>query len=87
MVEPDFIPSTPLDLMVLREKFVEAVRRHLLAEVTLAITVFLMLCIYGGRSKGPYWDSFSYGHERESVIFLSQRDRLKRFFQYFIIFW
>ncbi len=37
MVEPDFIPSTPLDLVVLREKFVEAVRRHLLAEVTLEI--------------------------------------------------
>jgi hypothetical protein len=35
MVEPDFIPSTPLDLVVLRDKFVEAVRRHLLAEVTL----------------------------------------------------
>ena len=33
LVDPDFLPSTPLDLAVLREKFVAAVRRHLLAEV------------------------------------------------------
>ena len=33
MVDPEFIPSTPLDLTVLREKFEAAVRRHLLAEV------------------------------------------------------
>ncbi len=42
MVEPDFIPSTPLDLVVLREKFVEAVRRHLLAEVTLGIISYVV---------------------------------------------
>jgi hypothetical protein len=42
MVEPDFIPSTPLDLVVLRQKFVEAVRRHLLAEVTLEIISYLV---------------------------------------------
>jgi len=33
MVDPDFIPSNPLDFSVLREKFEAAVRRHLLAEV------------------------------------------------------
>ena len=33
MTSPDQIPTSPLDLKVLRTKFEEAVRRHLLAEV------------------------------------------------------
>lgn len=32
-VNPDFVPSRPLDLMEFRDKFESAVRRHLLAEV------------------------------------------------------
>ncbi len=48
MLEPDFIPSTPLDLVVLREKFVEAVRRHLLAEVTLYIYSLCSVSLGGG---------------------------------------
>ena len=41
MVDPEFIPSTPLDLTVLREKFEAAVRRHLLAEVGNVIHAYL----------------------------------------------
>jgi hypothetical protein len=52
MVEPDFIPSTPLDLVVLRDKFVEAVRRHLLAEVTLGIISFVMYLWGRGGVEG-----------------------------------
>merc|ERR1711962_1969017 len=33
MTDPDYIPTTPVDLKVLRTKFEEAVSRHLLAEV------------------------------------------------------
>ncbi len=88
MVEPDFIPSTPLDLVVLRDKFVEAVRRHLLAEVTLAIIFYL---VYLGGGGGGTW-KWEGGHTEiafhmESVIFLSPRDRVKRFFNvlYFLV--
>ena len=33
ITDEEFIPSSPADLMVLRTKFEESVRRHLLAEV------------------------------------------------------
>jgi hypothetical protein len=41
--DPDFIPSRPLDLAVLRQKFEDAVRRHLLAEVLTGMGVGLQL--------------------------------------------
>jgi hypothetical protein len=68
MVEPDFIPSTPLDLVVLRDKFVEAVRRHLLAEVTLGIIFYVVYL--GGWKWGGSILRFSNG---KCNLFVSKR--------------
>ena len=38
ITDEEFIPSNPVDLMVLRTKFEESVRRHLLAEVIISTT-------------------------------------------------
>ena len=39
ITDDEFIPTTPADLMVLRTKFEESVRRHLLAEVIISTTL------------------------------------------------
>jgi hypothetical protein len=81
MVDPDFIPSTPLDLVVLRDKFVEAVRRHLLAEVTLGINSFVLISLRVERGGGrAYRDSFSYGKYYLSVSKRSSHE----IFQFFL---
>ena len=38
ITDEEVIPSNPVDLMVLRTKFEESVRRHLLAEVIISTT-------------------------------------------------
>ena len=38
ITDEEFSPSNPVDLMVLRTKFEESVRRHLLAEVIILTT-------------------------------------------------
>ena len=46
ITDDEFIPTTPADLMVLRTKFEESVRRHLLAEVSMLMRSHWSLCCF-----------------------------------------
>ena len=46
ITDEEFIPSNPVDLMVLRTKFEESVRRHLLAEVSMLMRSHWSLCCF-----------------------------------------